>query len=154
MNHSPVITAIDSYPRMLLNSSILWCPWNKLKNIYDCLYNIRKIIHVRTKYKKLNSWTKIAEIEIHCKSGCSREEIYKKNKKHPNSLWKILEEKRSCTIRPATMHQCTSASRYFLPPYEYHMLNNLSWYLQYIYICINKHGKALSLISVHPLSAF
>ena len=44
-------------------------PWNKFKK-YDCLYNkFGKIIHVRTKYKKLNCWTKIAEIEIHCKSG-------------------------------------------------------------------------------------
>ena len=40
--------------------------WNKLKKYY-CLYN--KIIHVGIKYKKLNCWTKIAEIEIHCMSG-------------------------------------------------------------------------------------
>ena len=57
-------------------------------------------------------------------------------------------------IRPAMIHRCTCTSRYFLPRYEYRILNKLSWYLRYIYICINKHGKALSSISVHPPSAF
>ena len=46
--------------------------------------------------------------------------------------------------RPATIHWCTGTSRYFLPRYEYCILNKLSRYLRYIYICINKHGKALS----------
>ena len=59
----------------------------------------------------------------------------------------------TCT-RPATIHQCTGTSRYFLPRYEYRILNKLSRYLRYIYICINKHGEALSSISAHPPSAF
>ena len=46
--------------------------------------------------------------------------------------------------KPATIHWCTGTSRYFLPWYEYRILNKLLRYLWYIYICINKHGKALS----------
>ena len=38
--------------------------------------------------------------------------------------------------------------------YEYCILNKLSQYLRYIYICINKHGKALSSISAHPPSTY
>ena len=53
--------------------------------------------------------------------------------------------------RPATIHRCTGTSRYFLPRYEYRILNKLSRYLWYIYICINKHGEALSSISAHTL---
>ena len=50
--------------------------------------------------------------------------------------------RRACVYcRPATIHRCTSASRYLLPRYEYHILNKLSRYLRYIYVCINKHGK-------------
>ena len=55
--------------------------------------------------------------------------------------------------RPAMIHWYTSTSRYFLPRYEYCILNKLLRYLRYIYICINKHGKALSSISAHPPSA-
>ena len=57
-------------------------------------------------------------------------------------------------VRPATIHRCTCTSQYFLPWYKYRILNKLSRYLRYIYICINKHGKALSSISAHPPSAF
>ena len=60
------------------------------------------------------------------------------------------QKKTLFTGRPATIHRCTGTSRYFLPRYEYHILNKLSRYLRYIYICINKHGKALSAISAHP----
>ena len=56
--------------------------------------------------------------------------------------------------RPATIHRCTGTSRYLLPRYEYRILNKLSRYLRYIYICINKHGKALSSISAHPPSTY
>ena len=56
--------------------------------------------------------------------------------------------------RPATIHRCIGASWYFLPRYEYCILNKLSRYLRYIHICINKHGKALSSISAHPPSTF
>ena len=38
--------------------------------------------------------------------------------------------------------------------YKYRILNKLLRYLQLIDICINKHGKALSSISAHTLSAF
>ena len=31
-------------------------------------------------------------------------------------------------IRPATIHRCISTSRYFLPRYEYHILNKVSRY--------------------------
>ena len=48
------------------------------------------------------------------------------------------------------IHQCTGVMQYFLPQ----ILNKLSRYLRYIYICINKHGKALFSISAHPPSAF
>ena len=34
-----------------------------------------------------------------------------------------------------------------MPRYEYRILNKLLRYLRYIYICINKHGKAMSSIS-------
>ena len=43
--------------------------------------------------------------------------------------------------RPATIHRCTGT---------YHIFNKLSRYLRYIYIYINKHGKALSSL-VHTL---
>ena len=56
--------------------------------------------------------------------------------------------------RPATIHRCTGTSWYFLSRYKYRISNKLSQYLWYIYICINKHGKALSSISAHPLLAF
>ena len=56
--------------------------------------------------------------------------------------------------RPAMIHRCTGPMRYFLPRYEYRILNKPSRYLRYIHICINKHGKALSSISAHPPSTF
>ena len=46
--------------------------------------------------------------------------------------------------RPATIHRCTDTSGYFLPRYEYCILNKLSQYLRYIYVCLNKEWKALS----------
>ena len=79
--------------------------------------------------------------------------------KYPLPLWycpSLTTTKHSSrfTTRPATIHRCTGTSRYFLPRYEYRILNKLSRYLRYIYICINKHGKALSSISAHPPSAY
>ena len=52
------------------------------------------------------------------------------------------------------IHWCTCTSWYFLPWYKYCILNKLSGYLWYINIGINKHGKALSSISAHPLLAY
>ena len=59
------------------------------------------------------------------------------------------------TYRPTTID--TLVYRYiaiFLTQYEYRILNKLSWYLRCIYMCINKHGKALSSISAHPPSTY
>ena len=78
-----------------------------------------------------------------------RERVFK------TALINVQEQgNKDITIRPATIHRCTGTSRYFFPWYEYRILIKLSRYLRYIYICINKHGKALSSISAHPPSTY
>ena len=67
-------------------------------------------------------------------------------------LYQILVTFSQHNTRPATIHRCTGTSRY--SRYEYRILNKVSWYLRYIYICINKHGNALSLIGAHPPSTY
>ena len=71
-------------PECISNSSILWSPWKK--------YIFSKII--KTKYKKLNCWAKIAE-----KFTVSLVEAEKKFKNIRTACERYFKKKRSCTIR-------------------------------------------------------
>ena len=71
------------------------------------------------------------KIVVHTNCWHLKKNIYLTGTIHVTcNLWKILEEKRSCIIGPATIHDVLVHRDIFLPRYdEYRILNKLSWYL-------------------------
>ena len=64
-------------------------------------------------------------------------------------MWKILEEKRSCTIRPAAIHQCAGDSRIFC-----NNMNIVYWtsYLDiYLHLHMHQQTRESSLLLVLTL---
>ena len=99
----------------------------------------------------MNHWTKIAEIEIHYKSGWSSEEIQKNIR---TACGRFLKKKEAV---PLGLQRYTSVPMHrdiFLPRYGYivYWTNYRDIYDTFTYASTNM-GKQ-SLISAHPLPAF
>ena len=81
-------------------------------------------------------------------TNTSKDIDYSKQWNQPENLpWQLS----TLSNRPATIHWCTAI--FFATIWTSYIEQAIAIYLLYIYICINKHGKALSsIISAHPPS--